>query len=128
MPYLFTDKSGWEGTAIDTAAGGIAGAAGRYVFDKFIGGPIASKLGVLGKYADIGAAYLYGLVLNYIAQRESQSRMISSGLTVAGYVPVADYIAKALGDPSLGGSGAPSPSNPLEPLSLSGQGLPEVVM
>ena len=128
MAYLFTDKAGLEGTLIDTAGGGISGAIGRYVFDKFIGMPLSKMLGSLGKYADVGAAYLYGAVLNYIGQRESNSRIISSALTVAGYVPVADYIAKLFGDPSLnwsGGSGV-GMSNPLEPLKLSGQGLPEV--
>jgi hypothetical protein len=125
VAYLFTDKAGLEGTLIDTAGGGISGAIGRYVFDKLIGARLSSMLGSLGKYADVGAAYLYGAVLNYIGQRESNSRIVSSALTVAGYVPVADYIAKLFGDPSLGGGGV-SMSNPLEPLKLSGQGLPEV--
>jgi hypothetical protein len=126
VAYLFTDKAGLEGTLIDTAGGGISGAIGRYVFDKLIGARLSSMLGSLGKYADVGAAYLYGAVLNYIGQRESNSRIVSSALTVAGYVPVADYIAKLFGDPSLSGGSGVSMSNPLEPLKLSGQGLPEV--
>lgn len=98
MPYLMTDKEGLEGTVVDTAVGGIAGAAGRYVYDKFVGNTLVSHLGSLGKYADVGGSFLYGLVLDYLGAR---SERYGKYLAVAAYVPVADAIARALGDPAV---------------------------
>ena len=108
MGELFTDKSGLEGVVIDEALGGITGAAGRYVFNKFIGAPLAGALKSAGKYADTAAALVYGAALNYFGR--DRDGLMGNGLRVAGYVPLADQIAKMFGDPSLG-SVAPAHSS-----------------
>lgn len=46
---------------------GVGDAAVQYVYNKYLGDKIVSKLGSLGKWADVGASILYGVAVDYIA-------------------------------------------------------------
>ena len=97
---------------MDELEGGISAGAGRYVYQKVIRSPITNLVGKhLGKYADVGSAFLWGMGLKYLAK--SQSGKTGMAANVAAYVPVGDAIGVLLGD-------APMPTSTGMPTGGSG--------
>lgn len=94
------EKHDFMGLIQSTVESAIAGTAGRYVYDKFVGNMLTKYLGnVFGEYVNIGSSAIYSLVLNYLSERFVGNQNLSNMLQLAGSIPISDYIAKALGDP-----------------------------
>lgn len=91
-----------------TFVNAASGVGGRYLYYKFIGNPLSKAVApYLGNYANIGASAIYSIVANLLSAKYVGSEFWSNFIQNAGMVPLADYIAKALGDP-LGGQSAAS--------------------
>lgn len=99
--YLFApDEDTLMGLFKSTAVNAVSGLAGRYAYYKFIGTPLNNLVGkYFGKYANIGTSAIYSIVLNLIATKITDNQYYSNMIQIAGSVPLADYLAKALGDP-----------------------------
>lgn len=109
---------------IDTIGEGASSAAGIYVFDKFVAGPVGKVVGqYAGTYVDAVSGFLFGLAANYAAKHIG-SEVAKQALRYAGAGAFGKAIAvDTLKDPAPPMSGGSShKGNPwmgLEPVTLS---------
>lgn len=97
MPGLFVAGDTITDMAKDEAMGGISAGAGRIIYERVAGKYITGLVGKsLGKYTDVGSAYLFGLVLKYLSK--GQSGAVGQGALVAAYTPLGDAIGVLAGD------------------------------
>jgi len=87
--------------AKDVALGGIAAAAGLYLYNRFLGQPLVSVFHMAGKYAGIVAAAAVALAFDYVGNHIS-NQAVANGFDVAGYAVLGMALKSLIpGDPPV---------------------------
>lgn len=94
MPFNF--KEDIMGMLKEGAGDGIV----QYAFNKFAGDKISSKLGSLGKWADVGASLLYGIAVDFVADEVGGE--FEGYLKHGSASQLGRSLSIAFGDPSIG--------------------------
>ena len=101
MPGLFEAGDTLADIAKDEALGGVSAGAGRIIYERIAGKYITGIVGKsLGKYTDVGSAFLFGVAVKYLAK--NQSGVVGQGAQVAAYTPLGDAIGVLAGDAPSG--------------------------
>ncbi|MEM0142912.1 MAG: hypothetical protein QXL94_03025 [Candidatus Parvarchaeum sp.] len=84
--------------AINLTKFGIGDAIVQYPYYKFLGDRMVNHLGMFGKYADVAGAFIYGIVVDLIADNVGE---YADYLRMGAAATLGRAVSVALGDPNV---------------------------